>query len=55
MTGIGNLETTPNRLYKTRMIVVLMNRLLTDGRNEELHLIASDKRIREKLLKEYGI
>lgn len=33
----------------------LINRLILDGRNTEVHLVSTDKETRQRLYKEYGI
>ena len=34
---------------------ILINRLIQDGRNTEIQSVATDKEIRQRLYKEYGI
>lgn len=34
---------------------MLINRLIQDGRNTEIQSVATDKEIRQRLYKEYGI
>ena len=34
---------------------ILTNRLIQDGRNTEIQSVATDKEIRQRLYKEYGI
>ena len=34
---------------------IIINRLIQDGRNTEIQSVATDKEIRQRLYKEYGI
>lgn len=51
------LELTSERLIEQAedKSFLLINRLIADGRNDEIPKVCNDKAYREKLFKEYGL
>ena len=43
------------KIKREERLGILINRLIQDGRNTEIQSVATDKEIRQRLYKEYGI